>query len=191
MVLPKDILKVMDLAGEKNDIPFTRLERGKPLAKGRQAVEGLLEKDLGALKNPKNLSLVQSALYIYFDCFEEAHQIAQDHEGLPGNWLHAVLHRREPDAGNSKYWYHRVSAPSEVLAGIGKEALEVMGKNPPAEVSPLFHEISESGKWRSEAFVDACEKVRKKDSTSPAYKVLAEIQGAEWRGLLGFILSKS
>ena len=38
----------------------------------------------------------------------EAHDIAQRHEGdARADWLHAVLHKLEGDAGNSRYWYSR------------------------------------------------------------------------------------
>ena len=36
-----------------------------------------------------------------------AHLIAQDSEHPAANWLHAVLHKIEGDAGNSRYWYAR------------------------------------------------------------------------------------
>ena len=34
-----------------------------------------------------------------------AHNIAQDYSDVTANWLHAVLHKMEGDAGNSRYWY--------------------------------------------------------------------------------------
>lgn len=40
--------------------------------------------------------------------WDEAHAIAQAHEGDPlCDWLHAVLHKIEGDAGNARYWYRR------------------------------------------------------------------------------------
>jgi len=40
--------------------------------------------------------------------WETAHAIAQRHEGDPAaDWLHAVLHKLDGDAGNSRYWYRR------------------------------------------------------------------------------------
>ncbi len=37
--------------------------------------------------------------------WETAHNIAQDYNDSTANWLHAVLHKMEGDAGNSRYWY--------------------------------------------------------------------------------------
>jgi hypothetical protein len=40
--------------------------------------------------------------------WDEAHEIAQRHEGdAAADWLHAVLHAIEGDAGNARYWYRR------------------------------------------------------------------------------------
>lgn len=34
-----------------------------------------------------------------------AHNIAQEYSDVTANWLHAVLHKIEGDADNSRYWY--------------------------------------------------------------------------------------
>ncbi len=180
------ILTLLDLARKQDPHPFARLERGKPVVKGREAVADLVEK--GQEANPKSL-FIQSALYICFDCFEEAHNIAQDHEGPIGNWLHAFLHRREPDAGNSKYWYARVRAQVKVYEGIGKKELAYLKENPAPEIEPLVKKMEKSKTWEPEAFVDLCDKFRQKDSGSPAYRTLAKIQEIEWLGLVEFILT--
>jgi hypothetical protein len=40
--------------------------------------------------------------------WDEAHDLAQRHEGdATADWLHAVLHAIEGDAGNARYWYRR------------------------------------------------------------------------------------
>jgi hypothetical protein len=42
--------------------------------------------------------------------WDEAHAITQRHEGdAAADWLHAVLHKIEGDADNSRYWYRRTS----------------------------------------------------------------------------------
>jgi hypothetical protein len=40
--------------------------------------------------------------------WDEAHRLAQKHEDdATGCWLHACLHKMEPDESNSRYWYRR------------------------------------------------------------------------------------
>ena len=179
------ILTLMDLARKQEPHPFARLERGKPIVKGREAVAGLFEKDQETVKT----LLIQSAFYISFDCFEEAHNIAQDHEGVIGNWLHAILHRREPDAGNSNYWYARVKLPDQVSRGLAGEALKLLKSVSLSELEPLQRKISKSEAWEPEVFVDLCDKFRQKNSDSLAYWTLAKIQEIEWWCLVEFILT--
>jgi len=40
--------------------------------------------------------------------WDAAHEVAQRYEGdATADWLHAVLHKIEGDAGNARYWYRR------------------------------------------------------------------------------------
>jgi hypothetical protein len=43
--------------------------------------------------------------------WDQAHRVAQDVETHDGAWVHAYLHRKEGDAGNAAYWYHRAQQP--------------------------------------------------------------------------------
>jgi hypothetical protein len=37
----------------------------------------------------------------------KAHEIVQELNDPLANWIHAILHKMEGDAGNSRYWYSR------------------------------------------------------------------------------------
>ena len=45
--------------------------------------------------------------------WHHAHLIAQDSEHRIAHWIHAVLHKIEGDAGNSRYWYARAGKSYE------------------------------------------------------------------------------
>ena len=170
------IQSLMAFAGQ--DRPWDRLERGKAPTKAKEAVAA------SGLE-----PLVQGALYLYLDCFEDAHNVANEHEGTwAGNWLHAILHRREPDAANAKYWYARVKAPEGAYRAIGWAAMEVLGQKPPQGLEKLAEKIRKSTTWEPEAFVEACDKFRKEEPTSPAYRVLVLLQEIEWKNLLSALL---
>lgn len=52
------------------------------------------------------LGAVQKALEGEWDA---AHKIAQNYSDTTANWIHAVLHKIEGDAWNSRYWYARTA----------------------------------------------------------------------------------
>ncbi len=43
--------------------------------------------------------------------WETAHQIVQEMEYSLAYWIHAYLHRKEPDIMNASYWYSRAKKP--------------------------------------------------------------------------------
>jgi len=53
------------------------------------------EKLLAALKTEKNGN------------WDEAHRIVQEMNHVLAFWIHAYLHRKEPDLSNASYWYNR------------------------------------------------------------------------------------
>jgi hypothetical protein len=49
-----------------------------------------------------------AGLWLRFDFLDESHAISQRIETPEGSAWHAIMHRREGDFGNSKYWWRRV-----------------------------------------------------------------------------------
>jgi len=43
--------------------------------------------------------------------WKQAHERAQEDEGLEASWVHAYLHRKEGDQENAAYWYRRAGKP--------------------------------------------------------------------------------
>lgn len=48
---------------------------------------------------------LKAALWLYVDDINRSHKICQDIPNHRGSFLHAIVHRREGDFGNSKYWF--------------------------------------------------------------------------------------
>jgi hypothetical protein len=49
--------------------------------------------------------------------WKAAHEIVQqEEEDATSCWIHAVLHKIEGDAGNSRYWYRRAGQSYEAYA---------------------------------------------------------------------------
>lgn len=75
------------------------------------------------------------------DDWDLAHQIAQDSSHSLANWLHAVLHKIEGDAWNSRYWYARTDKKFEDFDDHRAEliaiAVELSKLNRQAPTTPL------------------------------------------------------
>lgn len=51
--------------------------------------------------------LLQAVSLALANDWDGSHQIAQEYSDPIANWIHAVLHKIEGDAWNSRYWYAR------------------------------------------------------------------------------------
>lgn len=118
-----------------------------------------------------------AGLLLYFDRSAEAHAIAQDLETPEGSFWHAILHRREPDAGNSAYWFRR-TGQHPVFPDIARAAQQVIARNPEVAFTP-------GSRWNPFSFIDFCESVRE-GSDARSVRAAQEIQRAEWRILFHF-----
>jgi hypothetical protein len=49
-----------------------------------------------------------SGIWLLHDFLDESHTISQSIETPSGSYWHAIMHRREGDFFNAKYWYRRV-----------------------------------------------------------------------------------
>ena len=57
--------------------------------------------------DPDALALVRAALLYAHDAIDEAHRIVQDAGSDAGAYLHGMIHRREGDFDNARYWFRR------------------------------------------------------------------------------------
>jgi hypothetical protein len=67
-----------------------------------QQVETLLNDP--ALRDRPDLA---AGLWLYIDQLDRSHRISQNLGDQTGSYWHAIMHRREGDFGNSKYWFRR------------------------------------------------------------------------------------
>lgn len=58
-------------------------------------------------KDPACVPLLRALLLYRFDAIDDAHRIVQDDASGPGAYLHGMIHRREGDLDNARYWFRR------------------------------------------------------------------------------------
>ena len=75
----------------------------------RDASDAVLGGDHEIAK-PKLFPLVRGALLYAVDALDDAHRIFQDEPGDLGSYWHGMMHRREGDFDNARYWFRRAGA---------------------------------------------------------------------------------
>ncbi|REJ89670.1 MAG: hypothetical protein DWQ34_19310 [Planctomycetota bacterium] len=155
----------------------------------RDAEEGLHSFEPDSIANvqsrPDAVALRAGLLQMH-DLLEASHAESQSVEGeglhRAGDYWHAIMHRREPDYGNSKYWFRRVDRhplfpeladrAAALLSGV---ATDVAGR--------FQGRLKLSGEWDPFAFVDLCEELAGEEE-SDAGLVARRIQWEEMLLLL-------
>lgn len=134
----------------------------KGLAELRKHDESLFA---GHLKGAKKNALT-ALVYLWHDHWDEAHNLAQAHEGDPDcDLVHALLHRREGDSGNSRYWFGEVGE-HPAYTDIAADVAQVLSG------SPWEHKLLKGGLWQPAAFVIAV-------CSQPQDPDLVRVQAAE------------
>ena len=108
---------------------------------------------------------VRSALHLWNDSLSRCHALAQDIPDSTGSYLHGLMHRREPDYENARYWFRRA----------GSHPVEAIMRTVPIMASA----------WDPFRMVDLCEKA----AGDPVLeKALREVQAREIDLLAAFCL---
>ena len=119
-----------------------------------------------------------AGLWLRFDCLDESHRISQDIETPTGSYWHGIMHRREGDFGNAKYWFRRVGE-HPVFEPLGAAARELAGQRPPRAARFL----AEQPGWDPFAFVDLCQQAVAAAELGP---LAVAVQQREWELLWDF-----
>jgi hypothetical protein len=121
-----------------------------------------------------------AGLWLWHDWLHESHAISQSLQTPTGSFWHAIMHRREGDFSNSKYWYARVT-DHPVLQALGQQAGSIVNAFP-ADNSVL-RMIAQG--WKPAAWVDLVETVH--DSpTDPRHAIAVQLQQLEWNLLFAY-----
>ena len=161
--------------------PKSRASR-LPSTELNRKVEGFIqETNMAAALQPP----VRSAALLWHDYLEESHAISQSIDTADGSFLHGIMHRREPDYRNAKYWFHRVGKHASFPAIAG----EVLRRPEIKRKTELAARLAPRGHWDPFAFVDLCEEAANLATSVPQLQILKIIQEIEFDRLLEHLLA--
>lgn len=134
------------------------------------------------LAESPDATALRAGLFQWHDALDESHECSQSIEGQgrhrAGDYWHAIMHRREPDYGNSKYWFRRVGSHL-IFPELARRAESIITVSLPDWKDRLLR-----NGWDPFAFADLCEVVAGKNQ--PEREAAAEaIQEIEMLLLLG------
>jgi len=115
-----------------------------------------------------------SGLWLLHNFLDESHTISQDVQSSTGSFWHGIMHRREPDYGNAKYWYRRVgSHPTYVplMTAVREQHAD------------FARSVTSDGDWDPFAFVDACQKAA---SNQTLQAICRDVALLEWQLLFDY-----
>jgi hypothetical protein len=164
-------------------IGSTSLGPGTPNREVKPLLERL-SRDAFADRNAVDASYVEAChagAWLAHGFLDESHTISQSIANDTGSFWHGIMHRREPDYGNAKYWFRRVG-DHPVFAALAQEAAEIAKRSERKLSGAGF--LLDRSHWDPFAFVDLCESAYSSDSD--AERLCEQIQLAEWRLLFEY-----
>ena len=183
MGMPSDAFSQFKKAIETPDVPLLGPQQRADVLPVKE-----LELKLAAFFSSARIDshvqpLLRSAALLWHDHLDASHTVSQDIETRDGSWLHGIMHRRERDYGNAKYWFRRVGE-HEAFATLAQRVAALLQK----DSGGLTERLIENGEWQAFAFIDECERAEESGDASMT-TTLRRVQAAEFDVLVEHILS--
>jgi len=129
-----------------------------------------------AIGKPAMFTLVRGGLFYALDAIDEAHKIFQDSSGDLGSYWHGMMHRREGDFDNARYWFRRAGTLPifDALHGAAAE---------------FSADMARQSTWDPYLFTGACEQAR--FGEEEGLMELSRLQQVEFEGLFDYCWRQS
>lgn len=130
----------------------------------------------------------KAVLHLWNDSLDAAHELVQDMQTPTGSLLHGIMHRREGDYDNAKYWFHRAgehpafSSLQTRTASFIKE--QPISSGPQEEILGM---LVIQGNWNPYLFTDAAAIQDRRIGEDNTRAILEQIQKYELESLIRYL----
>jgi hypothetical protein len=114
--------------------------------------------DPSRVGDPDMAAACRAGLWLYHDFLDQSHNISQEVQTPTGSYWHGIMHRREPDPSNAKYWFRRVGE-HPVFEDLVAEARRIASE-PGRAISARAQFLVSQEAWDPFAWIDLCEAAR-------------------------------
>ena len=151
-----------------------------PQSANPQLSREIVEATLFGAKSGPMVECCRAGLLLWNDDLDGAHPFIQELPDETSAFWHAILHRREGDFQNARYWWNR-TGEHPAFEAITDSVLHRVPE------FPLLDELRAAGNWLPLAFNEACELAAKNGKYDAE---LRATQRLEIRGLLEWCASR-
>ncbi len=165
------------------DAPCNELGPGRPIEAARPQLAAFASRGIATpseVVDPLMARACLAGLWLRFDFLDESHRISQDLEMATGSYWHGIMHRREPDFANAKYWFRHVGR-HPVYIPLNTDARRITLEDP-AGLRP--HNLVAQTEWDAFGMVDLCQQASQ--GNEPLSALCRRIQLREWELLFDY-----
>ena len=139
-----------------------------------------------AVKDTTFGEAIKSGLLLWNDALDESHNISQGLANQTGSYWHGIMHRREPDYSNSKYWFGRVGT-HPIFPALRERALAILKEtsNPSDALAHITQTIEAEENWNAYQFIDWCQ-AAEDEADDDVTRFLQQVQAEEIKLLLAY-----
>jgi len=137
-------------------MPLCELEPGTPHLAVQKKLENLNIDSAfdGSKISDKNMAHCSVAgIWLLHNFLDHSHTISQSIQTTTGSYWHGIVHRREPDFSNAKYWFHQVET-HPIFESLCQSVLKLVQDE---QLAPNAEFLAHQKAWDPIKFIDLCQ----------------------------------